>query len=1622
MVAVSIPQVVTEVSASGAQVIDGSLVFIRNNVTSLKRTPGSAGNRKTWSWSGWLKRGSIDTAQFFFGAGPDGSNDTDQITIFFEADNQLRINTGNSVYLETTQVFRDIGWYHFLIATDTTLSTANDRVKLYVNGSQVTAFDTRANPTQDSDTGVNSATEHKLGESTGSTYAGSSYTFDGRMAQVYLIDGQALDPSEFGYTDPLTNTWRPKKYSGTFGTNGSYLPLDGNSPIGRDQSGKGNDWTPVNFGGSNIIPKATGALPILNTGNGGTFAIPGFRGQAGIAVTVFDSGSGNKYYLDGIETPSLDQYRGQTVTFDLSDSTCASHPFRFSTTSDGTHDSGTEYSEGKQEGGTPGSVGAATTITYPHNAPDTLYYYCGTHSGMGGSGSVELSTDVQKADPYAWRNVLALPLVGNSVDVGIACTSTTKTITETGTPTASTTTSNFYGTSYYFDGSGDYLAVTDSTDLKFGTGDYTIEFWVRMASVAYYWMFSKRNDYSDVAPYTMMANTSGQFEYASSSNDSGYNIVSASFGSYKANEWTHVAVVKNGGVITGYCNGVGTVLATGVTLGPFEHAEPLHIGDMPTGGSYDLSGYMQDFCIYKGVAKYVNDFIPASTSPDILPDTPSGVVYGSELTKVTDGAVVFGTWAHPGNPNKYLTVSDSADFTFGSDDFTLEAFVNYTDNTTYSTIITKYTTDNASSSWMFAIYDDLVRFFFFHGSSSLSVASSIDIPERTWVHCVVTRDGNTIRIFQDGMLVATGDVTGLTMNDSSVALTIGSDGDQNYDLDGVVSNARVIKADIPTDYKTSTTTVGTQVFTPPSAPLTDITNTKLLCCQSPTSATDAAVKPATMDWQPSGFTYWSDGMDANWSQSGSTTSGTADYINVALPTSGKYYWESTLNNPSEYREIGLQQGADKNDGYDGKYFGFYFNQVDKEALFLTKNEDNTSRDGAVINGATASGGGFSNGEKIMWAWDADNDKVWLGRDGTWFASGDPATGANASIDGEDLSANTWYFKIGYNNESGATNTLTLTNVTSASSTNYDPVATGAVATTLNPFTDDINTVMGPPTGYATLNPLMTSGTLTDGNLTHPGSAAGNSSSSIKVGSGKWYAEVTLDTAGHMGFGWSYNDIACTPWICAIAGYYMVYNSGTTLQLLPGGSSTLTSGTGTLARLVPWQMCIDVDNNKAYLGDGTTWYNDDWNQTGSPGNPVTGDNPTFTLPAGKEWYFWIYPNLNGASKIWMNFGQKPLKYAPPEGYKLLNYANLPSPGVVRPDQYVGITTYTGLGDGAVNAKDVLFDFDPDLCWLKMRSAVGEHYLWDTVRSFGNNGLNSSAAQAEGYQSAYYTISKINKGFNIIQVNPGNEVNYAGNTYVSWAWKAGGNKNTFNVDDVGYASAAAAGLDGGTLTVTGASVGTKQGFSIIKFTGTGVAGSVSHGLTQKPDFILAKNVDVANDWPVHHSSLTGPTYTMYLNGNALAAAETLIWPSASTDSVINVGSGSVINGSGNSTIIYAWHNVPGMQKFGSYEGNNVADGTFVELGFRPALVIFKNIDASEDWMIVDDNRSRYNPVQPTLYPNEPDIESSATNRCDFLSNGFKLRSGTSIPNTANTYIYAAFAESPMNGFYGAQSNAR
>jgi len=226
-------------SVSAAYQISRSLRFNSADSAYLNRTPASAGNRRTWTWSGWVKRGSFASQGHFMRV---NSGLETALRLRVE-DNSLMFYTNNGSTntsdLRTTAIFRDpSAWYHIIFAIDTTQATASDRAKIYVNGVQQTSFSVATYPTQNLDTGFNQAVVHGLGAS-----PTPSEFFNGLMTEVNFIDGQQLTPSSFGETNAQTGVWQPKAYSGSYGTNGFYLNFSDNSnttpvTLGKDYSGQ----------------------------------------------------------------------------------------------------------------------------------------------------------------------------------------------------------------------------------------------------------------------------------------------------------------------------------------------------------------------------------------------------------------------------------------------------------------------------------------------------------------------------------------------------------------------------------------------------------------------------------------------------------------------------------------------------------------------------------------------------------------------------------------------------------------------------------------------------------------------------------------------------------------------------------------------------------------------------------------------------------------------------------------------------------------------------------------------------------------------------------------------------------------------------------------------------------------------------------------------------------------------------------------------------------------------------------------------------------------------------------------------------------------------------------------
>jgi hypothetical protein len=222
--------------------ISNSLRFNDGDSPTLSRTPASTGNRKTWTFSYWIKRSTISTVQQTFAVGTNAA--TPWFLNYINSDDTLHVwfhDGTNSYFSYGLNQLRDVSaWYHIMYVVDTTQSTASDRLKVYINGSEMT-WNTYAPPAQNFDTQVNTTSTHYIGR------AGNGQYFDGYIAETYFIDGQALSPTDFGEFDEDSGIWKPIEYSGSYGTNGFYLDFENSGSLGADQSGNGNDFTPTNL-------------------------------------------------------------------------------------------------------------------------------------------------------------------------------------------------------------------------------------------------------------------------------------------------------------------------------------------------------------------------------------------------------------------------------------------------------------------------------------------------------------------------------------------------------------------------------------------------------------------------------------------------------------------------------------------------------------------------------------------------------------------------------------------------------------------------------------------------------------------------------------------------------------------------------------------------------------------------------------------------------------------------------------------------------------------------------------------------------------------------------------------------------------------------------------------------------------------------------------------------------------------------------------------------------------------------------------------------------------------------------------------------------------------------------
>ena len=508
--------------------------------------------------------------------------------------------------------------------------------------------------------------------------------------------------------------------------------------------------------------------------------------------------------------------------------------------------------------------------------------------------------------------------------------------------------------------------------------------------------------------------------------------------------------------------------------------------------------------------------------------------------------------------------------------------------------------------------------------------------------------------------------------------------------------------------------------------------------------------------------------------------------------------------------------------------------------------------------------------------------------------------------------------------------------------------------------------------YCTLNPLDSAITLSNGNLDYASDGSGITKATMGMSSGKWYWEcVWRGTTGGSLFGIAsestpssteYLGLTATAWSYYING--VKYNNGSSSSY--GASYTTNDVIG---------VALDMDaGTLVFYKNGV-----------SQGTAASGLTGVYFPAAGNS-------DVNDFGTF--NFGQRPFAYTAPSGFKALNTQNLPTPTIgatpaTQAGKFFNPVLYMGNGTGQSITG---VGFQPDWVWIKGRSGTTDHALYDAVRGVQNQ-IESNNTGAETAELTGLTAFG-SDGFTTGLLA---QLNTITATYVAWNWKANG---------AGVTNTA------GSITST-VSANTTSGFSVVTYTGSGVAGTIGHGLGAAPAMVIVKSRSATGDWPVYHASL-GNGSNLLLNSTAASASSATIWNSTSpTSSVFSVGINTTSNTVTVTYVAYAFAEVPGYSKFGSYTGNGSADGPFCFTGMRPAYVMYKKAGGPDgDWVVLDVKRDPTNVTARYLAPNASQAESNDPPFIDILSNGFKMRRASGGSNENGVlYIFAAFAEFPF-----------
>ena len=1145
------------------------------------------------------------------------------------------------------------------------------------------------------------------------------------------------------------------------------------------------------------------------------------------------------------------------------------------------------------------------------------------------------------------------------------------------------------------DGTNSSLKFPDDSDFDLGGSPFTAECWIYPIDGSgsnYAAIFNKGYGFQvywkdNIEALQLFGNSTGSGNYDL------INGVTTPNGSVPKGRWTHIAVVREPGNNTWkmYTNGK-------LTYGPLVVSGSLHnngndwvIGDYgPAPGNYELNGFISDFRLVVGSAVYTSDFTPPTTRLTNIANTK--LLCCQSSTSVTEAAVSPTTGGTAGGANTFATKNELT----GS----IILAVPFISHPTGSNLLDDGNFVNDNSQWTLS---DTAAPTISNGKLIFNGTSGTGLAQRAQNPAVITT-GNTYIVklsvaFISGTLqvrIGNSGYTDTITQSGTYTLTIkaGSTPTETIlfygnSFNGTVAGVEIYQQDTIRDYSADIRGTGTNKTVDVKGNFNVATypshyGSALIC----KSGADSYVEVASNDEFANlldvdhtiEFWYKNDIWDDSY-----------------LPHHSIIGLKSSTNPPGCVWRFAF---TDKNTNEDGiQLFGT--NGFSSGAYTLSNDwnhcaveqytvPDGTIRTTVYINGIAAA----QNTGPVGHVGDASTGPLVIGTDPRSANLGD-----TYSFVGKMQDVRIYKGVAKYKGGFDVTKPYSPVNFTWSGG---DSWRTNSDNSKNNFCTWNFNK-------RGNSNPM----TLDNGNLTM------NQSNSFwrqhlgthGMSSGKFYYEaktITDKNYAYIGIADDRTDVenytsADNHGWALLTSNGKAYHDQNGTQSLVDFNTALSTG---ITHHDVIGVAFDADNGRIWWSVRGTWLQ---------GDPATGASPVFDseIPTG-ETYFPAAGCYSESSHV--NFGQNPsfcgtevagtntdsngkglFKYAPPTGFLALCDDNLPTP-IADPGKHFKTVLYTGDSSFSKSINGV--GFKPDLVWVKCRS----HSKWgpfvDSVRgnttTFYTNSSNATNNEIHvpNFSSDGFTVADVDSGTS-------NEADY---TYVAWCWKAGGKAVTNN--------------DGSVTSKV--SVNQEAGFSIVKFTSqtTNNAITIGHGLGKKPAFWLWKDINGATGWYVYHKDMGSSAWLKFNNDDA-ETGNSAAWGGVDpTDTVFTQGSGFVNQ---NDVMVYAWAEIEGYSKFGSYSGKSSTNGAFINCGFKPAFVMIKSttLDGSS-WIMVDSSRDPVNPCTRKLFPNysgEENVSNPAgatadTNHIDLLSNGFKCRKDNSwTNNSGDTYIFAAFAESPF-----------